>query len=222
MDRRHRWRAGLALSDGRHGNPVWRQADRARDAGRDLRQRRQDRRHLPGGAVHAGNEHAAGAHVPEELGQILSVAFQVGRLFLQHAAAARPALGHRAAGDDPRSRIRLRAGACVRHLLVPDRRRGRVLSRGQRHARAVHGRRSRTATAQPGRHGDEHHVRLGRRAVRRHGREPVAAVAAHRRGAGAGVHALRPGARRVRGRERVAAGGAAEGARPADRRGDGR
>ena len=53
--------------------------------------------------------------------------FRVGRLFLQHAAAARPALGHRAAGDDPRSRIRLRAR--VRHLLVPDRRCGRVPSR---------------------------------------------------------------------------------------------
>ncbi len=199
MDGRHRRRAGLALSDGRPGNPVRRQADRARNAGRDLRERRQGRRRVPAGAVHAGNEHAAGAHVPEELGQILSIAFQVGRLFLQHAAAARPPLGHRAAGDDPRSRIWLRAGARVRHLLVPDRRRGRVPSGSERHARAVHGRRSRTATAQPGRHRDEHDVRLGRRTVRRHGREPVAVVAACRRGIGAGVHALRPCARRLRG-----------------------
>ena len=65
--------------------------------------------------------HADAAHpdVPEKLGQGFQVALQVGRLFLLHAAADQPEVGHHDAHHHPRQGIRRGALARVRDLLLP-------------------------------------------------------------------------------------------------------
>ena len=67
------------------------------------------------------------------------------RLFLQHAPADRPPLGHDAAGDDPRQGFRRRAPARLRQLRLPHRRR-RSCSTPRSRARAT-ATRSTTSTA---------------------------------------------------------------------------
>jgi membrane protease subunit (stomatin/prohibitin family) len=75
--------------------------------------------------VQADHADAAGADLPEELGQAVRVALQVRRLFLQHAAEDRPQVGHAESGHHPRQGFRHGAPARLRHLrLPPDRPQG--------------------------------------------------------------------------------------------------
>jgi membrane protease subunit (stomatin/prohibitin family) len=71
-----------------------------------------------GPGMYAHHPDHPGADQPEELGQALRVALQVGRVFLQHPPAARPQVGHAAAGHDPRQGFRHGAAARLRHVFV--------------------------------------------------------------------------------------------------------
>ena len=144
-----RRRARLALPDGRQRNPVRRVAHRARVADGGVRQRRQGGRRVRPRHVQADDADAAGAHLPEELGQAVREPVQERRLLLQHAPAGRPALGHAAAGDDPRQGLRRRAAARVRQLRLPHRRPEEVPHRDLGHARHLHGGRPRRPAARP-------------------------------------------------------------------------
>ena len=79
----------------------------------------------------------AAADQPDELGQGVPVAVQIGRLLLLHAAADQPALGHAEPDHDPRQGFRHRAAARLRHLLLSHQRSAHVPHQGQRHARPV-------------------------------------------------------------------------------------
>ena len=63
-------------------------------------------------------QHAAAPHQPDELGQDVPVAVQDRRLFLLHAPADQPAMGHAAADHDSRQGIRRRP-ACARSASIP-------------------------------------------------------------------------------------------------------
>jgi hypothetical protein len=61
--------------------------------------------------LHAEHEDAPAAHQPAELGQALSVAVQVRRVFLLHPPADEPAVGHADADHDSRQGFRHRSAA---------------------------------------------------------------------------------------------------------------
>ena len=85
------WRFPMAGN----GNPERRQPDRARIAAGAVRQRRQGGRCLRARHVQADDADAAGADLPEELGQAVRVPVQVRRLLLLHAHSSSTRSGAR-------------------------------------------------------------------------------------------------------------------------------
>jgi hypothetical protein len=222
VDRDRRWHAGLALPDGRDGNPERRLAHRSRIAGGRLRQRRQGGRRVRPRHVQAHDADAARAHVPEELGQALRVPLQERRLLLQHAPAGRPEVGHAPADHHPRQGLRRRAPAGLRQLQLPHRRCQAVPHRNLRHARHLQRGRPRRPAARPGAAEHQQRHRLQRRALPRPCGQPDPVCAGARRAARARVREDRHQAREHHGAERLAARRAAEDPRPEDRHGHGR
>jgi hypothetical protein len=222
VDRGRRRYAGLALPDGRQRDPVRRLADRAREPDGGVRQRGQGGRRVRPRHVQADDADAAGADLPEELGQAVPEPVQERRLLLQHSPAARPQVGHQPAGDHPRQGLRRRAPARLRQLRLPHRRPQAVPHRGVGHARTLLGRRPRRPAA---RHDAAAHQRRG--GLQRHplpgpGGQPARVRQPAEGGQRRGVRQARPGARERDGAERQPARGAAEDPRPEDRHGHGR
>ena len=119
---------------------------------------------------------SADPHLADELGQDVPVAVQVGRLFLLDEGAARPEVGHRPAGDDPRQGIGPGPDPRLRLLFVPDRRRRAFLGQGDGHRREGPGRGSRAPAARGDRHRSGDRPRRRRHRLPRPRRQPDRSV----------------------------------------------